>query len=154
MDLQFFSRVFPQPFGDLHRTDVVALAMMGAALRHQHPVPVPQAFHRGDPFHCGFQIALVPGHQDGEGGERDAFRHDGADRPERLAVRDHHRRGLPQLLQRRFQLRIPADTGDRPPVQQVADRLLLGQDQPSLRRGFIHGADQHADVPRLRQIPR
>ena len=151
---QLFSGMCLQPARDLDRSDVVALTVMGAALRHQDPVPVLQVFHCADPLHGGLQKAFVPGHQDRERGQRDLVRHQGADRPESLAVRDHQRGIDPRFLQDDLQLRVPADHRHRPPVHQVPDGLLLGQNQPALGGGLVHGTDQDTEIAGGDQVSR
>ena len=127
---------------------------MGAALCHQDPVPVFKILQCADSLHSCLQKALVPGHQDGKGCQRDLIRHQGADCPEGLAVRDHQRGIDPRFLQDDLQFRVPADHRHRSPVHQVPDGLLLGQDQPALGGGLIHGTDQDAEVAGRDQVSR
>ena len=49
------------PAGQFHRADIVALAVMGAALGNQNGIAVLHGFQCGCPAHGLDQITLVPG---------------------------------------------------------------------------------------------
>ena len=74
---QFFSAVFPDPGGKLHRSDIAALPVMGAALRNQNRVPVLQLSQSPHALQLFLQNAFIAGHQDREGSQVNIFRHDG-----------------------------------------------------------------------------
>jgi hypothetical protein len=52
--------------GQLHGADIVALAVMGTALRHQHPIPVLQLSQHGSALQKLIQIPLKAGKKDGK----------------------------------------------------------------------------------------
>ena len=51
-----------------------------------------------------------------------------------------------------FSVSVAANDGYRARVEQVAYRLLLGQDQPALGRRLVDRHDEHRDVALLYQV--
>ena len=148
----FFAGVAVDPRRQLHRADILALAMMGAALGDQHRIAIPQVIQRRRAPHHLFQLALVAGEKDGEGGQGNVLGHVPADRPEGLRVGDDQP-GLPaQRRQRGLKLRNLYHHVQGVMIQNVPDGLLLGQDQPTLGRGGVYRRDQNDDILRLQQI--
>lgn len=68
-EFQRTAGVFSEPGGELFRTDITALTVMGAALRDEDSIPVLQPIKHSGAVYGLFQIALVAGKQDGEGGQ-------------------------------------------------------------------------------------
>ena len=145
-EVKNLSGVIPNPAGDLHRADVVALAVVGAALGDQDPVPVLQLGKGLRPGgQCG-KLAFVPGEENGKGGKWDRRRNQGRDFSKGLGVCDHQARRFFQPIQHGGELfRLAAD-GDAVQVQQLPKRLLLGQDQAALGGAFVNGDDQNDRV--------
>ena len=70
LELQLAADVLGQPARDLHPADVLADGVVGAGLRHQHPVAGAQGADGDGPLHQDVQVALQPGEEDGERGQR------------------------------------------------------------------------------------
>ena len=68
--------ILANPVGHLHGADILALAMMGAALADKNLIPVLNTIQRPHSLDCVIQATLVTGHEDGEGGEGHGGRHD------------------------------------------------------------------------------
>ena len=77
LKIQFFSAVRPDPGRKLHRSDIAALPVMGAALRNQNRVPVLQLSQSTHALQLFLQNAFITGHQDRKGSQVNIFRHDG-----------------------------------------------------------------------------
>ena len=83
------SAMAADPRGHLHRANVLALAMVRAALRDEHAAFVGERTKRRRTFHKRVQIALITRHEKGKRRERRRFRNDARDLRERLRVGDH-----------------------------------------------------------------
>ncbi len=147
------SRVLPDPSGQLHRADVLALAVVGTALGNEHLFAVLQLLEERRALRRRFEEALEPRHQYGEGGQRNLLRHQLLHSAEDLAVRNHQprrcgegRQGLGKLLRLH---RHAHGAG----IHNIADGLHLREDEPSLRRGFVDGGHEHHHVRGLQKIP-
>ena len=98
-------------------------------------------------------VALVAGEEDREGRQLHVRRHDRAHLGEGLRVRHDHPRRRAQRRQRPGQFRHLRDDRDAAAVENVADRLLLGQDQPPLRSRRIDRHHEHDDVAAHQHVP-
>ena len=149
---QVFAGVLPQPPGDFHRADVLALAVVGAALGDEHPVPVLQPVDGGHAPDSILQKALIAGHQNGEGGQGDVLWGVPVHLGKGLAVGDDHAGLDRQLFQSGGQGVFLHHNGGAVRVQHVPDGLLLGQNQPALGRGTVNGGDKDHQVPGGEQV--
>ena len=59
---KIFSGKFPDPFRQFFRSDVAALAVVGAAFGDEDTIAVLQSFQGGNAHDGLFQIPFVPGH--------------------------------------------------------------------------------------------
>ena len=125
---------------------------MGTALTDQHLVAVAQLLQRVRAADQTVQIALEAREQDRERRHRDARGRMLRDPLERLRIRDHERGSMLQPAECRLQLRILTADHGAVVVEQLAQRLLLRQDDPALGRGFVDRDDQHDGVALLHQI--
>ena len=108
--------------------------MVRTALGDQNQVPVLQSGQALSAAAELVQVALRARENNREGRQRNLLRNHSRHNAKRLRVRDHHLNGR-QAGERVLQLRFPADDGRRPGVKDLANDLLLGQNQPSLGRG-------------------
>lgn len=143
---------FANPVGHFHGANVVALAVVGAAFRNQHLVPVFQFPQLYGAFNEGAQLALVAGKQDGEGGQGDFWGHHFVDDMEDLAVGDHQFNGAAQGFQEAGEFFRLGNQGGAVAVQEFPDGLLLGQNQPAFGGGAVHRHYQYGQVPGLEQV--
>lgn len=94
----------------------------------------------------------MAGEQDGERGQRHVPRRIGGDLKEDLRVGDDEPRLRPEPIQRGPELVLLRHNGDGVALEQVADRLLLRQDQPAFGRGFVDRHDQHDQIARRHEV--
>ncbi|MNO50099.1 hypothetical protein D3C76_404650 [compost metagenome] len=94
----------------------------------------------------------MPGEQDGERGQGHVPRRVGGNLEEDLRVSDDEPRPRSEPLQRRPELVLLRHDGDGVALEQVADRLLLRQNQPALGRGFVNRHDQHDEIARRDKV--
>ena len=153
LQLKLFSGVFPQPPGNLHRADVLALAVVGAALGNENFVAVLKPVNGSHALDSVREKALVPGHQDGEGGQGDVPWRVPVHLGKGLAVGDDHAGLYGQLLQGVPQAVLLYHKGEASGVQHIPKGLLLGQNEPALGGGAVDGGDQHHQVPGGKQVP-
>ena len=125
---------------------------MRTAFGNEHLVSVLELLEMGRAVDGLCEVAFVARHEDGEGREAYAGRHDAADDAENLAVRNDEGRVLPQFFQRFRQFVFPRDEGDGTGIEDVADGLLLRQDQPSLGSRLVDRDDEDDEVPGPDQV--
>ena len=123
------------PVRQFFRADIAALAVMRAAFGDEHSIAILQRIQLCSTENRLPQIAFVSGKQDGERGQLDIFRHQLVHNAERLRVRDNQPRRLTQGFQRAGQLGFAGDKRNCACFQNIADGLLLRQDQPAFRCG-------------------
>ena len=152
LDRELFPRAGLQPAGDLDSPYIVALSVMGASLRDQNPVAVPEPVDLRRPQDSGLQEALIAGHEYGEGSERNTVRHVLLHRGKSLAVCDNHGGRIAQAVYGRLYIVLLNTDGSTAGVENVPDDLLLGQDQPSLGGCLVDGNDQDHLVSLLEKI--
>ena len=145
-------RVCAEPAGNFHRADVVALAVVGAALRDEDAITVPKLVDHSDAVHGALKIALVAGHQDRKRGQRHILGRVRRNLREGLTVRDHEGRLFAEARERFAQSGLLDDDARRVAVEHVAQGLLLRQDEAALRRGGVDGRHEHDEVARADEI--
>ena len=125
---------------------------MRAGLGHQHAVAGPQPLDGQRPFDELAEVALLPGEEDRERGHLHLRRRVGRDLQERLRIGHHQGRRAVQPAQGVAQLPLLDHQAIGVAVQQVADRLHLGHDQPALGRFHVDGHHQHGHLARRNQV--
>ena len=147
LKFQFLSRIFTKPGRNFKAADVVAHAVMGAALGNQHPIPVLQLFDGRHTLQRLREKALVPGHEDGEGAERHLPGHNGAHHLKGLTVGDHQTDVIRTVLihERNRILKLLRLTAERPGmiVENLRQHHLLRQYQSSLGGRAVHRDHQN-----------
>ena len=126
---------------------------MGAALGNQYLVAVLQPVNGSRAPNRFLQQSLFPGHEDGKGGQRNLHGHLSRYGSKHLAVGNHHSGLLLELAQGIGQPVLFHADCLAVGVQNVPEYLLLGQNQPSLRRRLVDGNHQYRQLPQGDQIP-
>ena len=144
--------MFLNPTGKLYRSDVFALAMVGAALRDQDHVPVLQIVKRLCAVDDCFQISFVSRKQDRERGQWNVRRNDRCHFRENLAVGHDEGNLVVKPPKHVGKLGVSDDNGGGSGVKKIPDRLLLGQDQSAFRGGGIDRNDEQYETSRCDQI--
>ena len=152
LEHELLAGVLPQPARDLHGADVVRLPVVRAAFRHQNTVAVFQSFDRPRAAHERLKVALVACEEDRKRGERHIARRIGRDFREDLRVRDDEARLFSAAGERLAQFKLLGDDRDGVGLENVADGLLLRQDEPALGRRLVDGRDQHDEIRRAQQV--
>ena len=131
-----------EPPRQLYGADIVALAVVGAALRDENRVAVAQVLDRRSALDCGLEKSLVPRHQYRERGQRHVVGNDVFDLAENLTV-GNDERGLFAESGKCFgKLRVARYYRRRARIEQVADSLLLRQNQPALGSRLVNRNDE------------
>ena len=151
-ELRLGLRIFAHPAWQLHCADVLALAVVRAALADENLVAVLDAVERAYSLDCVLQAALIACHKDREGGQRNRRRHNLADLGEGLTVRHNEARREGELRQRHRQLTFLHDNADALVIEYVAQHLLLRQNQAALRRSAVNRRHEDNRVAGLKQI--
>ena len=138
--------------GQLHRADVLAGAVVGAALGDEHRIVASQAFQGAHRFQLGGQVAFVAGHEDGKRRERHLGRQQGVHLAKGLRVGHHQARRPGEGGQQAGQPFDARGAREGARFQRVAHDLLLGQDDAALRGGGIQRHDEHHHIARREQV--
>ena len=144
--------MFADPVRHFYGADVLALAVMRTSFGNQDSVAVAEVVELCYTAHRFRKVAFVARHEDRERGQRDITRNIAADAAERLRVGDDHFRRLTEFGEGLRQLRVARDNRNRTRIENIADRLLLGKNQTSLRRGLVNRRDENDEIARFEQI--
>jgi len=90
IEFRLKTRVFPYHVGQFNGADVIALAVVGAALADKELVAVLQSVQRGDAPHGAFQPAFLAREQNRKRSEGYILRNLDCDFRESLAVGNYH----------------------------------------------------------------
>ena len=145
-ELHIFAGKSANPVRQFFRANIAALAVMRAAFGDEHSIAILQRIQLCSTENRLPQIAFVSGKQDGERGQLDIFRHQLVHNAERLRVRDNQPRRLTQGFQRAGQLGFAGDKRNCACFQNIADGLLLREDQTSFWGGRVDRDDQNDKI--------
>ena len=145
-DFGFAVRAGLNPSGNFHGANVLALAVVRTALGDEDLVALPEVLQGGNAEDLLPQIALVPGHEDGERGGGNVRGRVPHDEFEGLRVGHDQRRRLCQSGQGLLQVFGLDAEGIGVAVEQLAQDHLLRQDDAPFRGRGVNGNDEHHGV--------
>ncbi len=126
--------------------------MVGAALADENCILIGNCIESAHSLDGVLQAALVACHEDRKGCEWNAWRHNGADGSKGLAVGHYKAWRHCQACERHGQLAFLHYNGNALIIQNIAQHLLLWQDEPALGSSTIYGGDKDNDVVGRNQI--
>ena len=151
-EFQFAAHELREPSRDLDRSDVLRDRVVRTCLRDQHPVAAFKRIDRhGALDHFG-KVAKIPREQNGKRSHGYRVRRVGRHLEKRLRVRDHERGGLSKTAERFAQLAFLYHAAPCVVVKQIADRLHLRKNEPSLWRLLVDRHHEHGTLAGRHEI--
>ncbi len=145
-EVEVFSGFLLEEAGDFDGADVIVLAVVGAAFGDEDFVAVAEVLYGAGAGGEGVEVAFVAGEEDGEGGEGDALGDDFGDAAEDLGVGDDEAGRVFEPGEGGGESGFLGDDAMGVGVEDVADGLLLGEDEAAFGRGGVDGGDEDDGV--------
>ena len=144
--------VLTDPPRKLDRPDVITLPVMRAAFGDEDFVAVLQGINCFGTADEDGKAAFIAGEEDGEGREGNIFGRIRRDFGKDLRIGDDETGLFPEGGQRIAELIFLGNDRHGVGLEDVADHLLLREDQAAFGCGFVNGDDKHDEIGRGKQI--